>query len=138
MVRSLESLKGSYRAIGRKLESMRMDAAIQVGILPLSEGKPFWLAEEIDWDDPRLSDMKEKFFFFLDKHYELGNQVGRLEAIQANDLPRWEAEQVAYGWLNILGDKSNAWLIEHKLNTFSLTEAILNNPNFLQEVVSDE
>jgi hypothetical protein len=133
--RSLEDLRSSYRAIGKKLDNIRMDAAILTNILPLPEGKRFWVADEIQWDDPRLDDIRDKFFSLLEKHHDLERTIGRLEAIRDNDLPRWEARQTAYGWLNILGDDGNDWLIQHNLTTVTLTEAILLNPQFLEEMI---
>lgn len=135
--RSLEDLRSSYRAIGRKLDDLRIEAAIAVEILPLKPGRRFWCADEIDWDDPRIPEhLKQKVFDLCDKHYQLGQTIGKREAICDGDLPRWEARQVAYGWLNILGEQgSTDWLIKHHLTTVTLTEAILENPNFLEEMI---
>ena len=137
MDRSLEDLRSSVRAIEHKLDNLRMDAAIAVGVLPLKPGHKFWVATEIDWDDPKIPrEIHDKYFSLLDKRYELNYQAARREAEEKNELPRFEARQVAYGWLKILGDKSDAWLIEHHLTTITLTEEILNNPGFLEEVMN--
>jgi len=133
--RSLEDLRSSYRAIGKKLDNLRMDAAIMVGILPLAPGRRVWVADEIDWDDPKLDQLRETFFSLLNKHHRLEIEIGRREALRDNNYPRWLAEREAYGWLNILGDESNDWLIEHGLTTVTLTEKILRNPKFLEEVI---
>lgn len=139
MARSLESLKSSVRAIDHKLENLRIDAALLVGVLPLKPGRRFWVATEIDWDDPKIpEDLHENYFSLVEKRYVLNYQAEKMEAEQKNELPRFEAEQIAYKWLNILGDDGNNWLIEHHLTTISLTEAILKNPNFLEEVISND
>ena len=134
--RSLEDLRSSYRAIDRRLDQLRIEAAIAVEVLPLKPGRKFWTADEIDWDDPRISEhLKQKVFDLCEKHTQLYKTITRREAIENDDLPRWEARQVAYGWLHVLGDEANDWLIAHKLSTISLTEAILENPQFLEEVI---
>lgn len=139
MSRSLEDLRSSVRAIDRRIETMHMDAALLTGILPLPEGRKLWSSSEIVWEDHRIpDDMRTTYFSLLGKRYNLNQKVTKMEAIRDNDLPRWEARNIAYGWLHILGERGNDWLIEHKLTTVSLTEAILRNPNFLEEVVCDE
>lgn len=133
--RTLEDLRSSYRAIGRKLDALHIEAAIAVEVLPLKPGRKFWVATEIDWEDPRIpGHLKQKVFELSEKHYQLGQVIGKREAIEKDDLPRWEARQVAYGWLNVLGDEADNWLIKHHLTTVSLTESLLENPNFLEEV----
>ncbi len=136
MTRSLEDLRSSVRAIDRRIETMHMDAALLTGILPLPEGRKLWSSSEIDWDDPKIpEDMRTTYFSLLSKRYNLNQKVTRIEAENNNELPRWEAERVAYGWLHVLGEKGNDWLIKHKLTTITLTDAILNNPNFLEEMI---
>lgn len=135
MTRSLEDLRSSYRAVEKKIDSLTSDAATLLGILPLKPGRKFWSSTEIDWNDPRLQPLKGKYDELTEKHRKLYLEIGRLEAIRDDDLPRWEAQQVAYGWLHVLGDDGNRWLLDHKLTTISLTEKILENPNFLEEVL---
>lgn len=135
MTRSLEDLRSSYRAVEHKLDSLNMDAASILDILPLQPGRKFWSSTEIDWNDPRLQPLKGKYDELTEKHRKLSQEIGRREAIRDDDLPRWGAKQVAYDWLHILGDDGNRWLLDHKLTTITLTEKILENPNFLEEVV---
>lgn len=136
MSRSLEDLRSSVRAIDRRIETMHMDAALLTGILPLKSGRKLWSSSEIDWDDPKISeDMRTTYFSLLGKRYALNQKVTRMEAVRDNDLPRWEARNIAYGWLHVLGERGNDWLIEHKLTTVTLTEEILRNPDFLEEMV---
>lgn len=136
MSRSLEDLRSSVRAIDRRIETMHMDAALLTGILPLPEGRKLWSSSEIDWDDPKIpEDMRTTYFSLLSKRHNLNQKVTRIEAENNNEIPRWGAERVAYGWLHVLGENGNDWLIKHKLTTVTLTDAILNNPNFLEEMI---
>ena len=136
MTRSLEDLKSSVRALDRKIEQIQMDAALLTGVLPLPEGRKLWSTTEINWDDHNIpGDMKDNYMDLLRKRYALNKQASRMEAEKDGELPRWEARELAYNWLNCLGDKGNDWLLEHNLTTVSLTEEILRNPNFLEEVI---
>lgn len=136
MNRSVEDLKSSVRAIDHKLDNLRMDAARCTGILPLKPGRKFWVATEINWDDPKIPEqIHTKYFGLLEKRSTLSYQAEKMEAEKNNELPRFEAREIAYNWLHVLGTEANAWLIEHQLSTVTLTEEILKNPNFLEEMV---
>lgn len=134
MARSIEDLRSSVRAIDRQLEKMRLEAAILTGIIPLPEDRVWWSTSEINWEDPRLSHMKDNYQALVDKRYNINYEAERKIAIRDDNLPRFEAREIAYGWLHMLGEGGNDWLIEHHLTTVSLTERILENPRFLEEV----
>lgn len=91
--RSLEDLKTSLHAIDHKIDDLKMDAALILGILPLSNDRRFWVATEINWNDPRLDHLRDTFFELVNQSYEFTTYIGRLEAIEGNYLEYWEAEQ---------------------------------------------
>lgn len=138
--KSFEDLKSSLRAINNRIESMRMDAALLTGILPLTNGRKIWTADEINWDDPKLTDFRETYFELVDTARILTLHVSRLEATKKGNLEVWKANQKG---LRFLRDNFNS--LEEEVEFFkknnltrgmsSLTEAILSNPNFLEGVV---
>ena len=91
--RSLEDLKSSYRLLVRKSDTLASEAASRQG-LPKT-GQRFFISGQIDWDNPNVADIKPKYFDAVEKAGELNTEIGRLEAIQDNDLHRWEARQKA-------------------------------------------
>ena len=134
--RSLEDLKSSYRALVRKSDTLASEAAFRQG-LP-KEGQPFFISGQIDWDNPNVSDIKPAYFEAIEKAGELHHIIGRLEASQINDLPRWEARQKANHFLHsnfVSIDEVKKWLNEHGcITSLDLAEKILENPNYLEEV----
>lgn len=134
--RSLEDLKTSYRLLVRKSDDLASEAASRQG-LP-KNGQRFFISGQIDWDNPNVSDIKPKYFDAVEKAGELNTHIGRLEAIQDNDLPRWEARQKANHFIYTnfnTPDETKKWLREHDCITiFDLAEKILVNPDYLEEV----
>ena len=129
--RSLEDLKSSRAAINRKMENITQEAAVITGVLPLKPGRKFWVVTEINWDDTRLTNLKETYF-------KLASQVDLLDDAIANleEDNRYEAIKKANSFLTAFTSfkEEAAWLKKNNLNTFSLAEKILKNPNFLEEV----
>lgn len=138
--RSLEDIKSSYRAVQHKIDSIRNEAAIITGILPLKPGRKFWVADEINWDDPKVADLRETYFELISTSKILTPHISRLEAQKSGNLEVWKAKQKGERFL-----KDNFSSIEEETAFFkknnlvrgysSLTEALLSNPNFLNEVV---
>ena len=138
--RTTEDLKTSLRAINNKIDSIRMDAAILQGVLPLPDGKRFWVADEIDWTSPELSNLSKTYFDLLNKSHDLRREIDYREAIKNNAIPLYESRQMAYEFIN-----TNCNSLEEEVDFFkknnlvrgmsSLVEEIYRNPNFLNEVV---
>ena len=138
--RTTEDLKTSLRAINNKIDSLRMDAAILQGVLPLPDGKRFWVADEIDWTSPELSNLSKTYFDLLDKSHDLRREIDYREAIKNNAIPLYESRQIAYEFIN-----TNCNSFEEEVDFFkknnlvrgmsSLVEEIYKDPNFLKEVV---
>ena len=138
--RSLEDLKSSLHAIDGKIDDLKMDAAIILGILPLDETRRFWVATEINWNDSRLDHLRDTFFEYVKKSYEFTTYIGRLEAIEGNYLEYFEAEQKA---LKFLSENFNSFDDEVKFfkknnlirGMSSLKEELVRNPKFLEGVI---
>ena len=138
--RTTEDLKTSLRAINNKIDSLRMDAAILQGVLPLPDGKRFWVADEIDWTSPELSNLSKTYFDLLNKSHELSREIDYREAIKNNAIPLYESRQIAYEFIN-----TNCNSFEEEVDFFkknnlvrgmsSLVEEIYKDPNFLNEVI---
>ena len=132
--RSLEDLRSSLSAVNKKADNIANKAANITGILPLQEGRRFWCVTEINWDDPRLTELKETYFKCINDAANLRDEIGRLE-----DGDRYEARKKANLFLCTHFDsfeEEAEWLRSHGLNTLTLAEKILMNPNFLEEVES--
>ena len=137
--RSLEDLRSTLRAMERSIDDNHMDAAIKVGVLPLKPGRRFWVATEINWDDPRLNDMRDPFMELVDKHYKLSKIVGRMEAIQSGNLEFWEAKEKAnhFACENFPTlEVETEFYRKHNIvqGRFGLAIKIVENPKFLEEV----
>lgn len=132
--RNLEDLKSSKRAVIRKMDDITQQAAIITGILPLTPGRKFWCVTEINWDDPNLKGLRETYFKLAKTVSNLEDAIANLEE---DNIQRYEASKKANQFLVESFESWEAeakWLKEHGLNTISLTEKILENPNFLAEV----
>lgn len=138
--RSLEDLKSSLRAVNHKIDNLKIDAAIIVGVLPLKPGRKFWIATEIDWEDSRLDHLRPDYFRLLDAAYELNHITGRLEAESKGELEKWEIYTKIDSFLNTNFKTFTEEVEFFKKNNLvrglsSLREEVLRNPNYLNEVV---
>lgn len=138
--RSLEDLKSSLRAVNLKIDSIKMDAAQIVGVLPLKPGRKFWVATEIDWEDPRLDHLRPEYFRLLDAAYELDHITGKLEAESRGELEQWEIYTEIDSFLNTNFKTFDEEVEFFKKNNLvrglsSLRAEVLKNPNYLNEVV---
>ena len=138
--RTTEDLKTSLRAINNKIDSLRMDAAILQGVLPLPDGKRFWVADEIDWTSPELSNLSKTYFDLLNKSHELSREIDYREAIKNNAIPLYESRQIAYEFINTNCNSFEEEVEFFKKNNLvrgmsSLVEEIYKDPNFLNEVI---
>ena len=138
--RSLEDLRSSLRAINHRLDSIRMEAANITGILPLKPERKIWTADEIQWDDPKLADIKDTYFELCETASKLTHHVSELEAKKSGNLTVWKAKQKGEIFLRIHFhsiEEEKRFFEKNNLHRgmSSLTEAILTNPNFLDEVV---
>lgn len=137
--RSLEDLKSSLRAVNHKIDDLNMEAATIVGILPLPADRQIWSSTEIDWNDPRLDNLRETFFNYVDTAYELEHVIGKLDAENNNTVCEWEVYNRIDKFLN---ENFNTFTEEvefFKKNNLvrglcSLRERVLENPDYLREV----
>ena len=137
--RSLEDLKSSHRAVNNKLDSIRMDAAIILGVLPLPDGKRFWVADEIDWTKPEVSHLRQTYFDLLDKSHDLRREIEYRDAVQTKTIPLYLARHEAYDFISTnfnSFEEESAFFKKNNLvrGMSSLVDAIYRNPNFLNEV----
>ena len=95
--------------------------------------------DQIDFNDPRLSDIKGKFFKTEEKISKLTWEVDRLEAIRDGELPRHEAKVKVYDFLGKMTDENViSFLQNYHLTTITLTEAVLINPKLLEDMTNFE
>lgn len=134
---TLDDKKSSLRAIQRR----RDDLAAEIGycVRDTISSYPLWVMEQVNFDDPRLADIKGKFFKTEEKLRELTWEVDRLEAIRDGELPRHEAKVKVYDFLGKMSDDNViSFLQAYHLSTTSLTEAVLLCPALLEDMSNFE
>lgn len=146
--KTLDDKKSLLRAIQRRREDLiaiqrrRDDLAAEIGyrVRDTISSYPLWVMEQVNFDDPRLADIKGKFFKTEEKLRELTWEVDRLEAIRDGELPRHEAKVKVYEFLRGMGDDKNQinFLQSYHLSTTSLTEAVLICPHLLEDMANFE
>lgn len=117
------------KGIGHKIEKYQQKAATILGILPLKPGRKFWSSTEIDWEDPRLDHIREPYFELCAKYSKVQDSL----ELSERDAALKKANHFLNTSFNSFEEEAK-WLKKHGLNTFSLAEKILENPNFLSEV----
>ena len=134
----LEQKIQTLRALSRR----RDDMAAEIGyrVQDTISSYPLWIMEQVNFDDPRLADIKDKFFRIEEKISKLTWEVDRLEAIENGELPRHEAKVKVYEFLRGMGEDKNqiSFLQTYSLSTTSLTEAVLICPGLLDDMTNFE
>lgn len=98
-------------------------------------GNKFWTIDEVNWNDPRIADIKDDFHKANSQMIKWQWESSRLQAIHENHLPRHEAKVKAYKFLGKLSDEQAInFLKTHHLTTTTLTEAILLCPRLLDDL----
>lgn len=125
--------KSILRAVTLKRDKLEMEIGHRVkDTIPTY---PLWTIDQVNFDDPRLADIKDKFFDVDSKMTKLSWEVSRLEAIEKGELPRHEAKVKAYKFLGTLTDEqATNFLKKYQLSTVSLTEACLIDPTLLNDL----
>jgi len=124
--------KSTLRALNLKRDKLAMEIGYRVkDTIPTY---PRWVMDQVNFNDPRLEDIKDKFFEVESKITDLTWEVARLEAIEKGELPRYEAQRKAYKFLGKLTEEqATNFLKTHRLTTVSLTEACLIDPTLLDD-----
>lgn len=125
----------------RALQKRRDDLAAEIGfrVRDTISSYPLWIMDQVDFNDPRLNDIKDKFFKTEEKLRELTWEVDRLEAIRDGELPRHEAKVKVYDFLEKMSDDNViSFLQAYHLSTTSLTEAVLLCPALLEDMTNFE
>lgn len=134
---TLDEKKSTLRA----LQKRRDDLAAEIGsrVRDTISSYPLWIMDQVDFNDPRLDDIKDKFFKTEEKLRELTWEVDRLEAIRDGELPRHEAKVKVYDFLEKMSDDNViSFLQAYHLSTTSLTEAVLLCPALLEDMTNFE
>lgn len=134
---SLEDKKASLRALTLKRDNL----ASEIGycVRDTISSYPLWIMDQVNFDDPRLADIKDDFFKTEEKLRELTWEVDRLEAIRDGELPRHEAKVKVYDFLGKMSeDNVISFLQAYHLSTVTLTEAVLLCPTLLEDMTNFE
>ena len=137
-ISELEQKRSTLKALNRRRDSIAAEIGYRVKDTILSY--PLWIMDQVNFDDPRLADIKDKFFKLEEEISQLTWEVDRLEAIQNGELPRHEAKVKVYTFLREMGDDENQihFLQTYSLSTTTLTEAVLICPGLLDNMTDFE
>lgn len=134
----LNQKRQTLRALNRRRDNMA--AEIGYRVRDTISSYPLWIMDQVNFDDPRLSDIKDDFFQVEEKIQELTWEVDRLEAIRDGELDRYEAKRKVYKFLRGMGSDKNQieFLQNYHLSTTSLTEAVYMCPGLLDDMTNFE
>lgn len=125
--------KSTLRALNLKRDNLAIEMASKLGLTG------FFSINQIDFDDPKVSALKDDFQEVVSKIGFYSWEVDRLESIRDGELPRHNARVKVYAFLNGLGnDNATNFLKSHRLSTVTLTEAVLLCPNLLEDMMNFE
>jgi len=134
----LQNKKATLVALNRR----RDDLAAEIGfrVKDTIPSYPLWSMRQVNFNDPRLDDIKDDFFKIEERIYNVSREINRLEAIENNDLPRYEARVKVYDFLGKMGSDENRirFLQSHHLTTTSLIEAVYLCPGLLEDLSNFE
>lgn len=134
---SLEDKKASLRALTLKRDNLASEIGYRVR--DTISSYPLWIMDQVNFDDPRLADIKDDFFKTEEKLRELTWEVDRFEAIRDGELPRHEAKVKVYDFLGKMSeDNVISFLQAYHLSTVTLTEAVLLCPTLLEDMTNFE
>lgn len=130
-----EHLKTRYLVAKRSYERYQFQIAKKVGWNTFYQIRPIDLTRE---DVEKLSrEDVEKLQRLYNAQYECFWKMKEAEAKENNALEKYVAAKKADDFLQGFPRMDAAyWLREHGLTTFTLTEKLMENPNFLAEVVA--
>lgn len=125
--------KSTLRALNLKRDNLAIEIASKL------ELTGFFSINQIDFDDPKVSTLKDDFQEVVSKIGFYSWEVDRLESIRDGELPRHNARVKVYAFLGGLGnDNATNFLKSHRLSTVTLTEAVLLYPNLLEDMMNFE
>lgn len=134
---SIEDKKSSLRALILKRDNLAREIGHRVQ--DTISSYPLWIMDQVNFDDPRLADIKDDFFKTEEKISKLHWEVDRLEAIRDGELPRHEAKVKVYDFLGKMSeDNVISFLQAYHLSTVTLTEAVLLCPTLLEDMTNFE
>ena len=136
-VNNLEEKKSQLRVITLKRETLAAEMAYIVrDTIP---SYPLWVMDQVNFDDPRLVDIKEKFFDADSKMSKLSWEVDRLQSIHDGELERHDAKVKVYDFLKRMDDTAQInFLQTYSLSTVSLIEAVVICPRLLEDMTDFE
>lgn len=125
--------KSTLRALNLKRDNLAIEIASKL------ELTGFFSINQLDFDDPKIKDLKDDFQEVVSKIGFYSWEVDRLESIRDGELPRHDAMVKVYAFLGGLGnDNATNFLRSHRLSTVTLTEAVLLCPNLLEDMMNFE
>jgi len=137
-VSELEQKRSTLKALNLKRDNLA--AEIGYRVQDTISSYPRWIMDQVNFDDPRIADIKDEFFRLEEKISKLTWEVDRLEAIRDGELPRHEAKVKVYEFLRGMGNDKNQieFLQRYSVSTTSLTESVLLCPSLLDDMTNFE
>lgn len=131
---SIEQLKNQYHGARRTSERFQAEIAKKLGWSTYYEIRPVDLTPELI--EKLSQEDVDKLERLYNNERELYWRVHGLEAAQKNTIKEHVAAKKAYDWIDSFPCMVvNQILREHGLTSFSLISKLVDNPNFIEEVL---
>jgi hypothetical protein len=127
----LRNKKATLRLYQRKYDEYMVEFQKRLN-LPLP-GQKFWSIHQVDFDDPKVRDLKVGFRELMDNIHRLGWEIKKDEAVLNNTLDEYYATRKAYSFLDSQEDGGISFLQEHHMTTHSLIYKLMENPHFIED-----
>ena len=124
----LQAMKTRQRAITKERDRIAIEIA-KVQNMP-----SIWTLDMIDWDDPKITSLKEPFHKLENQITALNDEIREAEAIRDNTYDLYCAEEKVYSFLNSMSPaEALSFLKQLGMTTHMLIGEVAANPNFLEE-----
>lgn len=132
--REISQMKTRLRAMERKRDTLAIHVAKTLNLPNI------WTLDMVDWSNPKVASIKPEIDTVDKQINELSWDIDRAESIRDNNMDYYNAKVKAYDFMAENFTNFDDEVTFFKKNGLvrgmsSLTEMILKNPNYLEEVV---
>ena len=132
--REIGQLKTQLRALTRKRDSLAIHVAKTLNLPSI------WTLYMVDWSNPEVAAIKPEIDAIDQKINDLSWEVSRQEALKDGNIDYFNAKVKANAFVNENFTNFDDEVAFYKKNNLvrgmsSLTEMILDNPSYLDEVI---
>ena len=122
------AMKSRLQKMNRKRDVIAIEIAKKQNLPNL------WDLSMVNWDDPNIADEKVTILQLINDINNLHWKIEEAEAINNGELDRHKAKVTVWKFLNSLEDEEKfEYLASVGMSTVGLIEAVMENPDFIQE-----